>query len=86
MTNNVAYDIKAYKTNKFTEQTAELVLKSKLGVCEGYANLYQALCHEVGIKCEKVLGISKGHGYYPGCEIPTEPSHAWNIIELDDKK
>ena len=62
-----------------------MVLKLGLGVCEGYANLYQALCKEAGVKCEKVLGIPKGHGYKPGCEMPDEPTHAWNIIELDDK-
>jgi transglutaminase/protease-like cytokinesis protein 3 len=61
---------------------ADEILKKKKAVCEGYASLLEAMCHEVDIKCETVIGFAKSN---PNTDIPNklkETNHAWNAVFL----
>lgn len=81
---HVKYDDNAYNAGIYPDYTAEYVIKNKKAVCEGYANLLNALCLEAGLKSEKLIGYSKGYGYKIGDKF-TETDHAWNAIQIDNK-
>ncbi len=74
-------DLKLLATSQNTAwQKAEMVLKRRTGVCEGYANLFKALCKEWKIECYFVTGLVKqGDG-----SIPDTP-HAWNAVKIDNE-
>ncbi|MGZ4053899.1 MAG: transglutaminase domain-containing protein [Bacteroidia bacterium] len=76
ITENIAYDCKAFHTGYSTAcpdkddnlsrkdyyyQYAENILKSKKAVCEGYSFLFYELCKEAGIKCYVVCGLTSSH-------------------------
>ncbi len=62
--------------------SAETTLKSRLNVCEGYANLYSALGNEAGLTVLKIPGYGKGFGYMLG-ENMDESNHVWNAVKID---
>ncbi|MEY4904301.1 MAG: hypothetical protein RLZZ292_2116 [Bacteroidota bacterium] len=74
-------DLKLLATSQNTAwQKAEMVLKRRTGVCEGYANLFKALCNVWKIDCYFVTGLVKqGDG-----SVPDTP-HAWNSVKIDDE-
>src|SRR4051812_26477875 len=41
------------------ERVAEMVLKRRTAVCDGYARLFKSLCDYSGIKCEIITGYAK---------------------------
>jgi len=84
ITKNIAYDVDSYFNNNIDYQgvQAENVLKTKLSVCSGYANLFNEMASSVGLKSEVVAGFAKGYGFEPGDKI-RESNHAWNAIEID---
>jgi hypothetical protein len=58
-------------------QQAENVLKTRSGVCEGYANLYKSLANRMGLPAEIVTGkVRKEDGQIP------EIGHAWVAVKL----
>ena len=80
----LSYDAANYWAGTVPEQTLTYVLLTKKAVCEGYANVFKALCDAIGIQCEKVHGYSRGVGYSNGAyEDPTKSNHAWNIVKLE---
>lgn len=63
---------------RLKKEKPEKVLKAKWAVCEGYSNLFYALCQEAGIACEVVTGIVKDqNGKIPAI------GHAWNVVRVD---
>ncbi|MEZ4957634.1 MAG: transglutaminase domain-containing protein [Saprospiraceae bacterium] len=63
---------------RLKKEKPEKVLKAKWAVCEGYSNLFHALCQEAGIACEVVTGIVKDqNGKIPAI------GHAWNVVRVD---
>jgi transglutaminase-like putative cysteine protease len=82
VTDRVAYDVEEFFSGKKTKpQTAESVLKARLGVCAGYSSLFHSLCKEVGVESVIVHGCARGLSYKPGA--PIKSNHAWNAIKLD---
>jgi hypothetical protein len=78
----IAYDFDALRTNTPPKDvSAQGVLKGRLTVCDGYANLFVALCKEAGLDAVKMLGYARGFGRRPGEKI--EPNHAWNAVKID---
>ena len=55
---------------------------SGVGVCEGFAKLYEAMCKGMGIEAYRVVGYSKGSFFTPG-EIPENSDHSWNAIKIN---
>ena len=59
---NIYYDYGAFEGYVSSTQTAEEVYSRGMGVCAGYANLTQDMCHAVGIPCRVVVGFATGVG------------------------
>lgn len=60
------------------KQRAENVLKNRTAVCEGYANLFVALCKAAGIRAVVVEGQVKDVD-----GTVSDVGHAWNAVEID---
>ncbi|MFN0202011.1 MAG: transglutaminase domain-containing protein [Bacteroidia bacterium] len=58
-------------------QSPETVLKRRIALCEGYARLFKALCQQVGIRSEVVIGYCKEEG-----GALADIAHAWNVVEV----
>lgn len=79
---NIAYDTESSFSGKKQPQSVDSVLQSRKAVCQGYANVFLALCKEAKIGCLLVSGFSKGHGYDPETIFTanTKTDHAWNLV------
>ncbi|KAJ3030835.1 UNVERIFIED_CONTAM: hypothetical protein HDU68_007610 [Siphonaria sp. JEL0065] len=75
---HIAYDYKGYLSGVRGPQTAEGILKSRVSVCEGYANLFLALCEQAnaGLKCFKITGAAMGVGLEAGDPAVNLDAHA----------
>lgn len=89
---NIKYDIKTFENKKDIEvekrkalNEPENVLKNHKAVCEGYSNLFIALCNEANIKALKVAGLSKNQagrvsrGGHAWCIVRTEGQ--WSLVD-----
>jgi hypothetical protein len=77
---NVRYDMASFLAEDLPDPSPELVLSSRLAVCEGYARLFMAMSHAVGLEAVMVPGYSKG---FAPDEDRSKPDHAWNAVKLD---
>jgi hypothetical protein len=77
---NIIYDARAYVTGTIPDQSVLSVLTMRTAVCEGYANLFQAMCKLAGFDCVKVNGYSRGYDAMIHTEEIVEPNHAWNAV------
>jgi len=59
-------------------QQPEQVLRNRTGVCEGFANLYKALCTAAQLRAEVVTGTVKEDD-----GTVADVGHAWNAVQLD---
>jgi Transglutaminase-like superfamily len=76
---HIAYDVKEYETRTdHGWQGTQQVLKRKKAVCEGYSNLFAALCTEAKIKVLKVIGKAKDREGNIGTA-----GHAWNLVKVE---
>ena len=88
---NIYYDYDYYYDKSSDINYSALgVYKSGRSVCEGYANLTQALIHAQGIPCKKVsgyaLGLSADKDYWTDESASTErTNHAWNRAYVDNR-
>ncbi len=80
----IVYDVEGFLKKKPGDNRAEAVLKSRLAVCEGYANLFESLCLKANIEVVKVSGYAKGYGYVLG-QRNTGSNHAWNAVKLEGR-
>jgi transglutaminase/protease-like cytokinesis protein 3 len=83
ITCNIEYDTVSYFSKNYSNQSPASVLQSKKGVCAGYANIYQYLCDQLNISCEKINGYSKGYGFDDHEDALKEIDHVWNAIKID---
>ena len=74
---------KNFKLQKFRIDLANETLRSKKGVCQGYAALFHTLCDLTGLKSMDITGTSKSHPTAIG-KLPTESDHAWNAVKIGD--
>jgi len=76
---NVEYDTDAFFSGNIRHQDADETLKTRKGVCDGYAELFNGLASHAGLKTWKITGRAKGHHFKPGDDIDSrEFAHAWN--------
>jgi hypothetical protein len=82
---NINYDDHGYNSKQFGDNSAEGVIKNKLAVCAGFANLYQALGEKLGLKINTVTGLAKGYDYEGDSydNVEDASNHAWNAINID---
>ena len=81
---HIVYDFEALKARKISDQSATVILKTRIGVCQGFANLYHELAVKMNLADEVLIGYSKGYGYRPGDKF-TDTDHAWNAVRVDGK-
>lgn len=82
----IRYDAANFWANSVPDQSYQNVLKTRLAVCEGYANLFKRLCDELKITCEKVTGFARGVGTSPLVgDTPNVSNHAWNIVTIESE-
>lgn len=82
MTYNIAYDMQAYnKGRQRINQSNQDILRRGKAVCFGYAKLMQAMCEKAGIRCEVIVGYSKGA--LTSTPDLRNPDHAWNAVQID---
>ena len=81
----VNYDAKNFWANTVPEQDFRNVLKTKLAVCEGYANTLKRFLDVMKIKNEKVSGFARGVGVSLLTENVAESNHAWNIVRINEE-
>jgi transglutaminase/protease-like cytokinesis protein 3 len=80
ITNNIAYDVPSFLSGQYGSVSPGDVLKERKSVCSGYANLFNALAHEMGLEAVVIEGYSKGLGYRWGEELKV--NHAWNAVKV----
>ncbi|KAF9212113.1 hypothetical protein BGZ59_007196 [Podila verticillata] len=80
--NNIAYDVPGFLSGRYGDQTPEGVLRTRQGVCEGYANLFIALAEPAGLQVQKVIGVARGVDIQVGDDRLGSP-HAWNAVTVD---
>jgi len=82
--NNITYDMKSFLTDHTPPHQPKEVLKTKLGVCSGYAYLFKALCDELGLTSNILSGYSKGYGHDPTKPIEVS-NHSWNSVYINER-
>jgi len=79
----IRYDAANFWANTVPDQGYQNVLRTRLAVCEGYANLFKRLCDELNIPCEKITGYARGVGSSPtAVDTPNNSNHAWNLVTI----
>ncbi len=80
LVNNVEYDSSGYETGNIadTSYTAEGVLDTRIGVCDGYARAFLLLAERAGLEANRVIGVAAGSS-------GTAENHAWNQVKVDGK-
>jgi transglutaminase/protease-like cytokinesis protein 3 len=63
------------------ERVANIVLKRRTAVCDGYARLFKTLCNDVGIPCEVITGYARGSMNRVGVQFRC--NHKWNAVFVD---
>jgi len=86
---NIYYDFDAYYSGSYRDTSASAVLANRRSVCEGYANLLQALLQAQGIPCIKVqtysLGISTSGEWTDEYISTNRSNHAHNEAFVDGR-
>ena len=80
VSNNISYSLRKMKyqrTFSDSEEIIDVALKSRKCVCQGYAELFHALCFASGIESFVVPGYVKLDG------IIEDYSHAWNAAKIN---
>lgn len=75
---HVAYDAPALAAGRYPPQDARTVLRDRVGVCAGYANLSKAIADVTGDEIVVVVGDSRARGGQVA-----GGGHAWNAARID---
>ncbi|KAI1338684.1 hypothetical protein F5Y15DRAFT_386629 [Xylariaceae sp. FL0016] len=86
---NIAYNVEEFFGKCIQRRDVEETIFHGKAVCQGYAEVYQAIAQRAGLQCVVVRGHGKGYGYKPLKEgepaPPRDPSgHAWNAVCIDN--
>ncbi len=82
MTDNVFYNDAGYNAGMYGDNSAERVLRTRLAVCAGFANLFTEIAIKTGIEAVTITGYAKGIGYNEGDQFDGT-NHAWNAVKID---
>lgn len=82
VTGNISYDVKAFRSGIYGDQSAEGALHNRRGVCSGYANLMLALGQAANLDMRLVTGFAKGASYIMDEPITGDSNHAWNAVRI----
>lgn len=84
---HICYDWDAYYSERYSTLRAEDVLREGYSVCEGIANLVQALYLAMDIPCVKVWGVCvpEGQGWDEKTASSQRVNHTWNECYMDGR-
>jgi hypothetical protein len=85
ITQNITYDTQAFFSGELGDMSADNVLKTMKGVCDGYTQLFTALAKAMGLEAIRIPGNSKGYGYVVGARIEGPADHVWNAVKLNGR-
>lgn len=78
ITDNIQYDINnMYNFNQAKDQIITQTLRTRVGVCQDYAELFTDIANKIGIKTYVVLGYTKQNN------VVTYNPHAWCAAIID---
>ena len=87
ISDNITYDVDLFRRyrpgSSLTIEPIDVIKKGK-AVCQGYADLFNALCKEIGVESRLIPGYSKGFGNESRTDF-SNADHAWNSVLIDDK-
>lgn len=63
------------------ERVAEIVLRKRTAVCDGYARLFKILCDYAGVRSAIISGFARYSG--GGASARFRSNHTWNAVFLD---
>ncbi|KAI1384914.1 uncharacterized protein F4822DRAFT_416679 [Hypoxylon trugodes] len=86
---NIAYNVEEFFGKCIKGRNVDDTIFYGKAVCQGYAEVYQAIAQRAGLQCVVVGGHGKGYGYKPlgrgEAPPPKDPSgHAWNAVCIDN--
>jgi hypothetical protein len=84
VTDRLEYNVEGLLAKKLGDNSVENVLKTRLCVCQGYANVFEALAKEAGLEVVKVYGRSKGYASEEEDDETERVGHVWNAVKIDD--
>ncbi|HEY3359417.1 MAG TPA: transglutaminase domain-containing protein, partial [Polyangia bacterium] len=76
----VSYDVEAYLSRRLPPQDAATVLRTRRGVCAGYAKLLEAIGRAAGLDVTYVVGDARSRTAGLSGE-----GHAWNAARIDGR-
>lgn len=82
ITNNIRYDLKAFRKVNPKHYTVKRTLRRRKGLCQQYSELFEYLCKQADIPCQLITGYSKGFDYYKE-DTFYESDHTWNAVLID---
>ena len=83
ITANISYDAAGLRSGNYGDCSPAGVLRRRMCVCAGYANLYTALATAAGLEARTVTGYAKGYGFAVGGSLDGPENHAWNAVKID---
>ena len=85
ITENIAYDVKAFQKEDPTAAQLSYVIKNKKAICGGYASLVKFFCNSFNIECETVIGYGRaGKNKIVMNQSYLRSNHAWNSVKIND--
>jgi hypothetical protein len=80
----IAYNAEGFFAGKPGDNSPEAVLKNRVAVCQGYADLFGELAKRAGLEVVVISGVSKGRDG-PRTEKNEPVSHAWNAVKIEGR-
>jgi len=80
---HIVYDFSQVESINRFESIDDFVLytlKTKKAVCQGYAEVFTAVCNNMGVPAITVHGYNRIDG-----RLKSDLGHAWNVAKIDDK-
>ncbi|KAI1110815.1 hypothetical protein F5Y14DRAFT_427527 [Nemania sp. NC0429] len=86
---NIAYNVEEFFGKCVKGRNVDDTIFLGKAVCQGYAEVYQAIAQRAGLQCVVIGGHGKGYGYTPLTRGQAPPpknatGHAWNAVCIDD--
>lgn len=82
---NIRYDTEGYFGRaEMAKCNSQSVILTGRSVCEGYANVMEEMCKQIGIPVKKISGFAKGFEHSLDSQLTTETktNHAWNAVYI----
>lgn len=85
MAANISYDHASLVPGQRKDQSPESVLRNKVAVCAGFANLYHDIARYANLGVRQTSGLARGAGYKIG-DDKVGGEHAWNVVNINGEE